>query len=108
MSQKIAFFSSLVMIFQRAIICLTPTRSSKYFGKFSQPRDLRQEKLSQKKLSLRERDVAGSNWPFDKDDGILLYYATLPTQERVAGNATSIPRPSEKRLDTSEAPNTEG
>ena len=30
-----------------------------------------------------------------------------PAQERVTINATSIPRPSEKRLDTSEAPNTE-
>ena len=31
-----------------------------------------------------------------------------PAQERVVGNATWIPRPSEKRLDTSEAPNTGG
>ena len=55
-------------------------------------------------------------------DFIILYYTTLqpilqprtaftyktPTKKRVAGNVTSIPRPSLKRLDISEAPNTEG
>ena len=38
------------------------------------------------------------------------YYSTTKfnNKKRVAGNATSIPRPSKKILDTSEAPNIEG
>ena len=75
-------------------------------------------------------NIARRNWLYDVHVlrigghmmSYLLYYATLQinpaprtaliykttAQESVAGSATSFPRPSELRLDTSEVPSIEG
>ena len=83
-----------------------------------QPRKSKKQRRAVAIFAKSEREWSPNKWA-DIYSTMQHYKSTLQPRtafsykapahdERVASSATLIPRPSKKRLDTSEAPNTEG